>query len=575
MFCFSQNILFVSRSTKSVRSAVKFSRTSSHERNDSGYESNDENENYLEQIVTNHRKQRDEQIIHVYPLYHTSRSPTVEHHGATIDDLIFSKKPPPDRRHHTQRSASMLPEKSRRPSSMRNSQTLKPIIQRRSTIFDSNSNSVMRANDQTYVSSTFRNENTSKFVIGTLWNTFALVNNLFLHRPQTRRNAMTGENIQAEQLAHLQRLYSLAEREQQDQAIPRETLSEPETNYLQSIVLDILSSNREPRRCTCYGNHHLSSCVYYDHSLPYIRRYLENTSELERIFHDIRRANQPKVRDASTQSYLDKPIRSFIHSRSTVNTATQYSPMTNKINHLNISTQTSDNLDQFHPKSIEYTNILPRLKSKDHTYINASPLFTSTENEDISPQYTAEEIFPKRTTDSSTQYNTKPFIDGHMYDRRNSLMSELKEVISSSNIKLQTAKQEEEEEEDEDRLLPNHTVRSLVSMFETTSPLRRKSDLIFPENNNSKVLTPPDLSPLNITAEETLDPIEQYASEVASTIVDNAVLTATTTAIYHNEQLQRRFSSYKNGGGHGKSLLFQSNTFVPSNDVDSNLRGIG
>ena len=166
-----------------------------------------------------------------------------------------------------------------------------------------------------------------------------------------------------------------------------------------------------------------------------------------------------------------------------------------------------------------------------------------------------------------------------MHDRRNSLMSELKEAISSLKTKLQTANQEEqteeEDEENEERLLPNNTVRSLVLMFETTSPLRKKSDLIFPENNNSKVLTPPDLSSLNITAEKTPDPIEQYASEVASAIVDNAVLTATTTAIHHNEQLQRRFSLYKNGGGHGKSLLFQSNTFVPSNDDDSNLRGIG
>ena len=569
--------------TKSVRSAVKkISRKSSRERKDSGYESTEEKENYCEQIISHHRNE--EQIIDVYPVLHASRSPQLERRGTTIDDLISSKKPS-DRRHHTQRSASMS-----RPSSTRNSQTVKPIIQRRPTLFDSNSSSMMRLgptphSDQTYVSSRFRNENTSKFVIGTLWNTFALVNNLFLHRPHTRRNAMTGENIQAEQLAHLQRLYSLAERDQENSSptsqhfhsAVREALLEPQTNHLQSIVLDILSSDRERKRCTCYGNHHLPSCMYYDHSLPYIKRYLENTSELERIFYDIRKSNEPKARDVSTQSHLEKPIRTFQHSRSTVNSATQsspiaiyshvstqYSPMGNQILHsipMNMSTQTTNDLNS---KPVEYTNILPRMKSKDHLYINIG----STENEEIPMQHTAEELIPKITTDNSTQFNTKPLGEDQISDRRNSLLNELKEKISSSNRKTQITTTEEEEEEQED-LLPNHTVRSLVSMFEITSPI----------DKNPKVLTPPNISTLNITTEEIPDSIDHYANEVASNIVDNAVLTATTTAIHHNEQLQRRFSLYKNGGGYGKNLLFQSNTFVPLNENihpqnDVNLRGI-
>lgn len=573
--------------TKSVRSAVKKnSRKSSRERHDSGYESTEEKENYFEQIISHH--QNEQQIIDVYPVLHTSRSPNLDRRGTTIDDLISSRKPP-DRRHHTQRSASM----SRR-SSTRTSQTLKPIIQRRPTLFESNSSSMMRLgnpshSDHTYVSSRFRNENTSKFVIGTLWNTFALVNNLFLHRPHTRRNAMTGENIQAEQLAHLQRLYSLAERDQENSSPTnsnfhsaiREALLEPQTNHLQSIVLDMISSsNRERKRCTCYGNHHLPSCIYYDHSLPYIKRYLENTSELERIFYDIRKSNQPKVQDATTQSHLDKPIRTFLHTRSTVNTATQsspiavyshvctqYSPMGNQILHsirpisMNMSTQTTNDLNS---TPVEYTNIFPQRKSKDHLYIN----IPSAENDKIpTAQY---------TTDNSTQYSAKPLADDRISDRRNSLMNELKEKICSSNRKtpITTAEEEEEDDDDEEEnLLPNHTVRSLVSMFEITSPIDKKSP-----NNNTKVLTPPEISTLNITTEEIPNSIDQYANEVASNIVDNAVLTATTTAIHQHEQLQRRFSLYKNGGGYGKNLLFQSNTFVPSNENvypqnDVNLRG--
>ena len=52
---------------------------------------------------------------------------------------------------------------------------------------------------------------------------------------------------------------------------------------------------------------------------------------------------------------------------------------------------------------------------------------------------------------------------------------------------------------------------------------------------------------------------------MASNIVEDAVEAATTTLTNINDhQSQRRFSVYKNAGEHGKSLLFQSNTFVPS-----------
>jgi hypothetical protein len=191
---------------KSVRSAAKI-RSYSRERNDSGYESNEETENYLEQIVTNHQQ---EQQFHVYPVLHGSRP--------------------------AQRSASMFTQKSRSQSST--SQTLKPIIHRRSTIFDSTIGRLIGLTgapridneDETYVSTQFRNENTSKFVIGTLWNTFALVNNLFLQRPRKRRNAISGEStIQPDQLAHLQQLYSLAKRDQSST-----------TDNLQSIIVDIV-----------------------------------------------------------------------------------------------------------------------------------------------------------------------------------------------------------------------------------------------------------------------------------------------------------------------------------------------
>jgi hypothetical protein len=154
-------------------------------------------------------------------------------------------------------------------------------------------------------------------------------------------------------------------------------------------------------------------------------------------------------------------------------------------------------------------------------------------------------------------------------------MNELKQVLTSSTPKEQII----HEEKLERKSPPNHSVRSLVSMFETTTTTTNKPNLLFPRKssvtlvtNNSNILTPPDSTVLNIGSEETHlsmvnDTLEQYANEIASTIVDHAVLTATTTTLYYNEQQQRRFSLYNNGGGYGKKLLFQSNTFVPSTEI--------
>jgi hypothetical protein len=173
----------------------------------------------------------------------------------------------------------------------------------------------------------------------------------------------------------------------------------------------------------------------------------------------------------------------------------------------------------------------------------------------------------------SMNISTQIIEDNNIHNQKNSLINELKQVISSS-----TPKESIKIEQKLDKKAPSHTVRSLVSMFETTNqiifPSQRKSI-----TNNSKVLTPPNATLLNISTEETHSPIvhdtiEQYANEVASTIVDNAVLTAITTTLCYNEQQHTRFSLYNNGGGHGKGLLFRSNTFVPTIPTEENHRGI-
>ena len=509
---------------KSVRSAAKI-RSYSRERNDSGYESNEETENYLEQIVTNHQQ---EQQFHVYPVLRGSRPTPIDHSNSPVSRLA-------------QRSASMFTPKPRSQSSA--SQTLKPIIHRRSTIFDSTIGRLIgitgtpkiHNEDETYVSTTFRNENTSKFVIGTLWNTFALVNNLFLQRPRKRRNALSGESVlRPDQLAHLRQLYSLAERDQSSttnlQSIINENLLDSSsTDNLYSIILDILESNKA-NRCNCYGTHHISSCIYYDHSLPYVTN---NTSQIENILSDIQKLNKIKYQDAATQSFVEKPQRTFTHFKPTQllsHVSTQYSPIGDK--NIDVSTQTMEN------------NL-----------------------NNISIQHKPEEK-PK-----SMNISTQIIEDNNIHNRKTSLINQLKQVISSS-----TPKEPLKIEQKLDKKPPSHTVRSLVSMFETTNqinfPSQHKSI-----TNNSKVLTPPNAPLLNISTEQTHSPIvhdtiEQYANEIASTIVDNAVLTATTTTLYYNEQQHRRFSLYNNGGGHGKGLLFRSNTFVPSIQTEDNRRGI-
>ncbi|CAF4380886.1 unnamed protein product, partial [Adineta steineri] len=166
-------------------------------------------------------------------------------------------------------------------------------------------------------------------------------------------------------------------------------------------------------------------------------------------------------------------------------------------------------------------------------------------------------------------------------DQRNTLMNELKEVFTIPKEELDR------------KSPPNHTVGSLVSMFETTTPAN-KLHINIPNNkttiksitNDSKVSNSSNKENEKIPSSINDDVIEQYVNEVVSNIVDNAILTAAIeTTNYSNEQqqqqqqLQRRFSFYSNGGGHGKSLLFQSNTFVPTidiikHDTDENFRGI-
>ncbi|CAF4361910.1 unnamed protein product, partial [Rotaria sp. Silwood2] len=676
---------------KSVRSAAKISRYSYRERNDSGYESNEDTDNYLEEIINNYQQE-----FYVYPVLSRAHSTSMERRGTTIDDLISQNNNPASRstsfsqnpQRNFQRSVSMSPLKPHRQSSITNSQTLKPII-RRSTLFDSSLGTLMHLtgtprlnnDDDTYVSTTFRNENTSKFVIGTLWNTFALVNNLFLQRPRNRRNAISGDtDIHAEELARLEQLYSLAERNQASElstnnleSILTEILSQSrpyETNNLKSIIFDILSSTRHHHRCTCYDNHHRSTCIYYDHSLPYIRRFTGNTSQLETICHDIQKLNRPHQQDTGTQSYVEKPLRIFTHIKPTTNVSTQsspiislrqlhcnvstqYSPMRDKNltelkskkiddkyyndDSIDVSTQTLENnknslndistqfspipIDdnknnmnlfyqpksrtniydeqmyvnastQFSPTSIENISPSPTLKSRiindmkiKHT--NASTQFSPIPVEDISTQYYIEEIKDKKPKHPTnlTQLDSKVNQDSNIHNKRNSLMNELKHVLSSSTPKEPLV----HEEISEKKSPPTHSVRSLVSMFETTS-IPNKSNMIFQPKSftkstisDQKLISPLEAKSINMGIEEidsSIVPnvIEQYANEIASNIVENAVLTATTTTVYHNkppppppppppqqQQQQRRFSFYNNGGGHGKSLLFQANTFVPSN----------
>ncbi|CAF1281839.1 unnamed protein product [Rotaria sp. Silwood1] len=672
---------------KSVRSAAKISHCSYRERNDSGYESNEDDiDNYLEEIITNHQQE-----FHVYPVLSRTRSISMERRGTTIDDLISQSNNPTSRstsfshnpRRHFQRSASMSPQKSHRQSSINNSQTLKPIIQQRSPLFDSSLGTLMRLtgtprlnhDNDTYVSTTFRNENTSKFVIGTLWNTFALVNNLFLQRPRNRRNAISGDsNIHAEELARLEQLYSLAERDQANdgstnnlESIIPEILSPSrpyKTNHLQSIIFDILSSAKH-HHCTCYANHHLPTCIYYDHSLPYVGRFAGSTSQLEKIFHDIRKLNRPRYQDAGTQSSIEKPLRTFTHIKPTTNVSTQsspilnlrrfhrhvstqYSPMLDKNltelklknlddkyydhNSIDVSTQTIENKKnnlndistQFSPIPIEDNsdrNFLYQPKSRiniydDHMHVNTSTQFSPTSIEDISPnfrtrtindmkikhtnastqfspipvenistQYCIEEIKdkkPKQIINNLPPVTSKVKQDNTINNQRNLLMNELKQVLSSSTSKESIV----HEEQPEKKSPPPHSVRSLVSMFETTS-IPNKANMIFQPKSftklttsNQKLISPLDSKPINMGIEEIHSSIipnavEQYAKEMASNIVENAVLTATTTTVYCNQsppplptqQQQRRFSFYNNGGGHGKSLLFQANTFVPSNGI--------
>ena len=382
--------------------------------------------------------------------------------------------------------------------------------------------------DETYISTRFRSENTSKFVIGTLWNTFALVNNLFLQRPRKRRNAIAGDtSIQAEQLAHLERLYSLAEQNRDDETPfnARRPTTERVTN-LQAILFEILSAIRD-HPCSCYDNQHLASCPFYDHSVPYLRSYSDRTSRLERIVADLHKGPR---RDASTQSSEEKPIR--LLRPAVQHAATQFRSTRDPIYINVVSSLKPDDLSQTSLDASTQVSPVKDLRIRtNHAATQYSPMV-------IRPRV----ITVERLHDASTQFN-----------------SDL--PVEHSNLLLQDSSTSPMEETPAGG--KPHTVRSLVSMFEnspTESHLSPEDDL--------QVLVPDDPRLLHLGNEEAqsaiiYETIEHYADDVASSILEDAVLTATTTAVHHDDERRRRFSFYNNAGGHGKSLLFQSNTFVP------------
>jgi hypothetical protein len=698
-------VCFLSRLAESVRSAAKRSRCSYRERSDSGYESDEDIEHYLQDVIRHY--QNNEQIVHVYPALHGPRSPSSERRGTIFDDsasstgstLSQSRRSSIVPQRYVQRSMSMSPQKTRRVSSVRHSQTLKPIIHRRSTILDSSIGSLIRVvgsprlnnDNETYISTRFRNKDTSKFVIGTLWNTFALVNNLFLQRPRKRRNAIAGDtNIQAEQLAHLERLYSLAEQNQADEmpfeqteslvtpAAPKaRTASIIKTNHLHSVVFDVLSST-QGHHCTCYESQHLSSCPFYDHSAPYIRPFSGRTSRLEGIFSDIKKNSQVHWRDVSTQSPVAKPTRMFTHHRPSHSVATQsspksssastfksrqshaytqYGPMSNEGAMASFPSATTTKVDPFErtDATTQYSPINPikrfndsstqsqptsgdthaelhrrtatggqSLGTKHHIYVNVPPsatsdghrtkgVHTSTQSEpqferDIRPanSHATTQYSPVKNESIATQIPHDAFKsnivdkqklrprDAHTDDivrnetsRKNdrtghAFIDHTRHIDERTEVSFPSSPNDDKFAEYRSTRKSDspHTVRGLVSIFEPNSSARHDSltlnkfAMSIPLVDKSYLHVPSESAARRHDHDETqssmaYDTIEQYASEVASTIVDNAVLTATTTTVHHHDQQdqRRRFSVYNSSGGHGKNLLFQSNTFLPTADA--------
>ena len=496
-----------------------------------------------------------------------TRSAQFRRRGTTIDDILSSDQSSPviTRRRTTdstnQRSLSMSPMKTRSESSMRTNQTLKPIIQRRSTMLNSSIAQLVRltgvprlhADDDAYISDTFKNENTSKFVIGTLWNTFALVNNLFLQRPRKRRNAMTGESIQAEQLARLQQMYSIAERNQNDQqtstdnlrSIADEILTPRKTENLRTIVSNLESPTQKPL-CTCYGTHHVPSCQFYDHSLPYIKKFIDRTVQLESKYLNVQQQpNRLVSRDATTQSDPDKPPRISPHLKSLHHVSTQSSPIQQfKQTYSNVSTQCSPIESQRKYINHHYVNMSTQ-KNPNKISTDSSTQFSPLSSEQIYVNTTVQ-LSPTES-DDQRRISPKKAPEENIYDRRNAFFREIRPIAQPSQDQQSNPK-----------------VKNLVSLFETTLPLKKPTYVV--------PLIGPKVDRNLPTA------VRQYANGVASKIVKNAVSTASENIIQTNEQLQKRFSLYKNGGGHGKNLLFRTNTFLPSpeqtkQNLEPNIRG--
>ena len=643
---------FVSRLAKSIRATAKLNYHSHRKRNDSGYESTEDTDSDFEQIIANYQQT---QVYHVYPVSSVKRPTSIALRSTTIDNLMSESHIPSPRssktsRQHVHRSASLLTQKSHLQSSINNNRMPTPSTRNCSTILDSNFGTLTdlpttpRLNNQdgnTYSSTRFRNENTSKFVIGTLWNTFALVNNLFLQRSGSRRNATYNEStVHTDQLAHLEELHSSTVHDQPNEiptnhleSVVNEILLEPNTNktdHLRSIVSNMFISMRN-HYCSCYGNHHIPSCAYYDHSLPYVRYFHNETTQFEETFRNVKQSNKFEHQNVAIQSQMKKPPRFFTHIIPTTNVATQSSPIltltqlhnhrnnpfddknnisiqmnSKEVDNIDVSTQTLEN--NFDDKPIENYDHINNCQSKlnkynDNLYVNVSTQFSPIVIKD-SPTYfnyplinntkvnyihASSQISPIKFEDISTQYcledikikhekilNLNRIRDNHISNQRNYLINELKQALPSSTLNEETINDKESEK----KSLPAHTVRSLVSMFETSSSLM-KPNLVLQRKTSTKLtvghlkeISPVDSMCLNIAVEETNrsdtqhDMIQQCVNEIAPDIIDNDILTATTTTIVYdnNRQKSRRFSLYKNGGGHGKNLLFQSNTFVPEND---------
>ncbi|CAF1037344.1 unnamed protein product, partial [Didymodactylos carnosus] len=585
--------------------------------------------------------------------------------------------------------------------------------------------------DKTVLSSSFKNENTSKLLIGTLWNTFALVNNLFLQKARKRRDALTLTDLNADQLEYLQRLANLMNYYNQDEETDYESnvndvdqqeeeknttyeletimhaLQQTETTNLETILSDLhhptrrfSSTNTTPNflpkqqsvsistntlmyaipertqenkrtiqiqtdiqdeeqqmtrssdetefHCMCHGRHK-KYCIYYDDSTPLyseIRRDGYSTSDLTTIVKDIHMSkpifnsdhltkiiadiHQDKQRSYASSgtmtmkdvetttdlsikeygaanelmTYTNAAVRpksvkdagTIPEQLTILNASTQYSPLDNDVSQKSIISEAQDQS----PTLLKYPNTMVQDSLSEKKRLSAKPKF-----------------IPKDVISKSAP------IEKTFSHQRETVVQELKRALSIRNtpakheLPQKSITQTEEENLDFEN---THTVRSLVSMFESPEKKsdkrhhRRSAKIknFFSNSHTTKTTTHRQQTPIiedflrqnpiNPTGialhrQQTPSPIiseeranlqllltnnssvdremliNQYSAELASIILDNAILTISrkenTDDIQTNNQSINtddsrtpRFSSYKNGNG--KCLLFQTHTFVPN-----------